>query len=154
MLTHNFAAHHFVHMCLQGSHFARNFLQPIKRHDANLRIFECNGIASVVIIDDAIQANDFACHLKACHLIPAIFGCYASFEKTRANGIQRREGFSVAKQRCSTFDFAAGCHNVINALQLLLTQADRHAEFAQIAVGTGYFDGWWSHVLKSPCVYE
>jgi hypothetical protein len=31
---------------------------------------------------------------------------------------------------------------IVNALQLLLVQAHGHAQFAQIAVGAGDFDGW------------
>ena len=67
----------------------------------------------MLIVHNAVEANDFACHLKACDLVSAIFGGQASFEKAGANGVKRRELFAVAKQGGAFFNFAAGGDQVV-----------------------------------------
>ncbi|MBN9341882.1 MAG: hypothetical protein J0H52_17640, partial [Comamonadaceae bacterium] len=75
------------------------------------------------------------------HLIASILGGYAGLEKTRADCVERGEGFAVAEQGAAPLDFAPCRNDVINALQLLVVQAHGHAQLSQIAIGTGNFDG-------------
>jgi len=45
----------------------------------------------------------------------------------------------------AAFDFAPCAHQVINAVQVGGAQIDRHAQFAQIAVGASDFETFWIH---------
>ena len=67
----------------------------------------------MLIVHNAVEANDFAGHLKASHLVSAIFGGQRCFEKAGANGVERGEFIAVAKQGGAFFDFAAGGHQVV-----------------------------------------
>jgi len=128
-------------MGLQSRHFARQLFDALKWHHADLGVFKGHGVASVAVVDDSVQANDFARHLKAGHLVAPIFRGDAGFEKTGANGKQRGERLAVAKQCAASFDLAAYRNDVIDALELLLIQPHRHAQLAQVAIGAGHFDG-------------
>jgi hypothetical protein len=132
-------------MVLQGIDFARQFFDAIEGHDAHFRIFEGDGVACVMIVDDAVEPNDFTGHLKTRNLVTPVFRSDAGLEKTGANGIERSEGLSVAKECGATLDLSSHGHDVINALQLLFVQTYGHAQFSQVAVGTGDFDGLRIH---------
>ena len=146
VFAHNLAAHDLVHMALQGCDFAREFFDAVKRHHADFGIFQCHGVTSVVVIDDAIQAYHLAGHLKSRNLVAPVFCGHAGFEKTGANGIKRRERLTIAKQRAPTLDLAPCGHDVINAFELIVIEAQWHAKLSQITVGAGDFDGLWGHV--------
>jgi hypothetical protein len=45
----------------------------------------------VVVVDDAVQPDDFAGHLKARHLVAPVLGGDAGLEEAGADGIERRE---------------------------------------------------------------
>jgi hypothetical protein len=130
MFTNNLSAHDFVDMVLECGDFARNFFNAVKGHDANFSIFQGHSIAAVTVVHDAIQANDFASHLKASHLVTAVFGRQASFEEACANGIQGGELIPIAEQVASPFDFASGGHHLVQLLKVGVRQAHGHAEFA------------------------
>jgi hypothetical protein len=95
----------------------------------------------VAIVDDAIQSDDLACHLKAGHLVAAIFGSKTGFEEACADGVEGCEFLAVGEQCGATFDLFAHSYQVIEAVEFVLGQAHRHAQFPQIAVGTGDIDG-------------
>ena len=95
----------------------------------------------MVVVNDAIQTNDFSSHLKSRHLIASILGGDAGFEKTCTDCVERGECFTVTEQCAASFDFAPCRDDVINALQLLVVQTHGHAQLSQIAIGTGNFDG-------------
>jgi hypothetical protein len=101
----------------------------------------------VVIIHDAVQADDFPSHLKASDLIAAIFGRDAGFEKTGPDSIERSKFFPVTEQGRSAFDFAARGHDLINTVKFFGVQPHGHAQFTKVAVGAGNFDGLGVHVL-------
>jgi hypothetical protein len=132
-------------MVLQCSHLARDFLDPVKGHDADLGVFQGDRVATVLVVHDAIQANDLARHLKARDLVAAVFGGQAGFEKSRANRIQRSELVPVGEQGGASFDFAPNGDQVVKSVQVMVVQAHGHAQLAQVAVGTGDFDGLWIH---------
>jgi hypothetical protein len=99
----------------------------------------------VQVADDAIQTHDFTRHLKARDLFAAVFQGDAGFEKAGANRIQRGETGTVVVEGIAAFDFAPCAHQVINAVQVGGAQIDRHAQFAQIAVGASDFETFWIH---------
>jgi hypothetical protein len=132
-------------MVLQGRDLAGQVLQLVEGHDADLGVLQGHGIAGVVVVDDAVQADDLAGHLEARDLVAAVLGGHAGLEEARADGIQRGEGFAVAKQQAAALDLAARGHDVVDALHLLGIQAHGHAQLAQVAVGTGCFDGLKVH---------
>jgi hypothetical protein len=84
--------------------------------------------------------------LKACNLIPTILRGNAGLEKSGPNGIEAGEFLTVAKKRCASFDLASGSNQFINAIKFLFAQINRHAEFPQITVRAGYFEGLRIHV--------
>jgi hypothetical protein len=100
----------------------------------------------MMVVDNAVQTHNLASHLKSCHLIATILGGHASLEEPGANGIQTGEFLTVAKKRCASFDLASGSNQVINAVKFLFAQVHRHAEFPQITVRAGYFEGLRVHV--------
>jgi hypothetical protein len=61
----------------------------------------------VLVIHNAIEANDFACHLETRDLVAPIFRRQAGFEETSANGIKRRKFVAIAEKGGASFDFAA-----------------------------------------------
>ncbi|MNV36651.1 hypothetical protein D3C71_1281390 [compost metagenome] len=128
-------------MVLQGGDFAGQLFDAVKRHDADFRVFQGHCIAGVVVIHDAIKADDLACHLKTRDLVTPVFGGHTCFEEAGSNGIERSEGFAVAEKGSTAFDLAANGNDLVNALQLFLAQPHRHAQLAQVAVGAGDFDG-------------
>jgi hypothetical protein len=99
----------------------------------------------VEVVDDAIQAHNFARHLETRNLVSAIFCRHAGFEKTGAYRIQGAELFAIAKKSLIAFDFATRTDQVINALKLWFAQPHGHAQFAHIAVAAGNFDSVWCH---------
>jgi hypothetical protein len=99
----------------------------------------------VLVVHDAIHANDFAGHLKARDLVSAVFGGQAGFEKSGANGVQRSELVAVGEQGGAAFDLAPNGDQVVQSVQVMVVQAHGHAQLAQVAVGTGDFDGLWIH---------
>jgi hypothetical protein len=101
---------------LQGRYFSRNFFNAVKGHDAHFGIFKGYSVAGVVIVHDAIQADDFTGHLKARDLVAAVFGGKAGFEKSGANGVEGRELFAIAEQGAATLNFAAGGHQIVKAI--------------------------------------
>lgn len=109
-------------MALQGCDFAREFFDAVKRHHADFGIFQCHGVTSVVVIDDAIRPITSCGHLKARNLVAPVFCGHAGFEKTGANGIKRRERLAIAKQRAPTLDLAPCGHDVINAFELVVVR--------------------------------
>ena len=145
VLAHDFTAHDLVNVVLQCRDFARQLFDAIERHDTHFGVFERDGIAGVVIVDDAIQSDDFTGHLKARDLIASVFRGDAGLEKPGTDGIERSERLAIAKQRTSPLDFSSYSHDFINPLQLLLVQTNGHAEFSQVAVGAGDFDGLRIH---------
>ncbi len=76
-----------------------------------------------MIVNNAIQANDFPRHLKAGDLVATVLGGDTGFEKSGANGVQRGEIFTVLKQHVATLDLAPGGDHLFNALHLLAVQA-------------------------------
>ncbi|MNT78018.1 hypothetical protein D3C72_2172110 [compost metagenome] len=94
-----------------------------------------------MVVHDAVEANDFARHLKARDLVAPVFGGDTGFEKPCANRVERGKGFAVVKQRAAPLDLAAHGNDVVDALQLVVVQANGHAQLAQVAVGAGDFDG-------------
>ena len=137
MLANDLAAHDLVHMVLQGVDLTRDFLDPVKRHDADFGIFQRHRITAVVVIDDPIEPDDFASHLKAGHLITPFLGGHAGFEKAGTNRIERGKGFTVAEQGTAALDFAPHRHHIVDALHLFAGQPHRQTQFAQVAVGAG-----------------
>jgi hypothetical protein len=61
----------------------------------------------VLIVHDAIEANDFACHLETRDLVAPIFRRKAGFEEASANGVKRRKFVAIAEKGGAPFDFAA-----------------------------------------------
>ncbi len=141
VLAHDLAAHDLVDVVLQGRDLARQLLDALEGHDAYLGVLQCDGVAGVVVADDAVEPDDLAGHLEARHLVAPVLGGHAGLEEARADGEERREGFAVAEQRAAALDLAARGDDVIDALQLLLVQAQRHAELAQVAVRACDLDG-------------
>ena len=146
VLTHDFAAHDFVHMVLQRIHLAGEFFDALEGHDAHFGIFQCHGVAGMVVIDDAVQTNDLASHLEAGDLVAPIFSRDTGLEEPRAYGKQRGEGFTVAEQGAAALDFPTHGHHVVNTSQLLIGESQRHAKLTQIAIGAGNLDGLRCHM--------
>jgi hypothetical protein len=78
--------------------------------------------------------------LKTCDLVTAILCGDACLEKASSDGEQGVEFVAMAEQVGAASYFAARGHYIIHPCHLTLTQPQRHAEFAQIAVGAGDFD--------------
>jgi hypothetical protein len=83
--------------------------------------------------------------LESGYLIATIFGGDAGFEKTGSNGVEIIEPVAVVVQRFTTLDFFSHTDNGINAIKVTFTQADGHAQFTHVAIGTGDFDGLMIH---------
>jgi len=105
----------------------------------------------VVVVDDAIQADDLASHLKAGDLITAVFGGQAGLEEASTDGVERSEFLAVGEQSGTTLDFAACGHQIIEAIDVVFRESHRHAQFTQIAVRTGDFDGLGIHIGDFHC---
>ena len=120
VFAHDFAAEDFVHMRLQGWHFARERLNAVKGHDADLGVFQRNGVAGVAVAHDAVQPDDFARHLKACDLVASVFSEDAGFEEAGAYGVERREGRAVVEQRRAALDLAARGHQLVELARFSL----------------------------------
>ena len=64
-------------------------LDPVERQYAYLRIFECDRLALVLFVADAVEAENFAGHVIAGDLLPTIFGEQQGLERTGADRIER-----------------------------------------------------------------
>lgn len=96
--THNLASHDSVDMVLQLLYQRRPLCDPIKRQQTNLGILKCDDIAAVVVIHDAVKAENFAGHPKARDLLSTKLQCRAGLEKTTAYSVKPSEIISVLKQ--------------------------------------------------------
>jgi hypothetical protein len=76
----------------------RPLCDPIKRQQTNLGILKCDDIAAVVVIHDAVKAENFAGHPKARDLLSTKLQCRAGLEKTTAYSVKPSEIISVLKQ--------------------------------------------------------
>ena len=63
-------------------------------------------------------------------------------------GVSRIVAQIGAIQVIATLDAAAGGYQVVEARQLVKAEAERQAQFAQVAVGAGNFDGVWGHARE------
>jgi hypothetical protein len=70
----------------------------------------------VLVIHNAIEANDFACHLETRDLVAPVFRRQASFEEASANGVKRRKFVAIAKKGAAAFDFTACGDQIVQAL--------------------------------------
>ena len=122
VLTHDFAAHDLVHMALHRRNVAREFFNAVKGHEADLGVFERNGVAGVVVAGNAVQAQHLAGHLKAGDLLVPVFGRHIGLEKPGANGKQVGEFFAVVKQQTAFFDLAPQVNHRINLVELVAVQ--------------------------------
>ena len=136
-------------MVLQCVDFARQFLDAVERHDADFSIFERHGIAGVVVIHNTVQTDDFAGHLKARDLVAPVLRRHAGLEEACAYGKQRGELLAIAKQRGASLDLAPYRHHIIDALELIVVQAHRHAQFTQIAVGARHLECLRRHMNRN-----
>ena len=75
----------------------------------------------MLVIDDTVQANDLASHLKTGDLVAPVFGVHAGLEKSGSDGIQRGELFSGVKQRCTALDRTPDGYEFINPFQFFDT---------------------------------
>jgi hypothetical protein len=91
----------------------------------------------MAVVADAVQAEQFAGHLKAGHLVAAIGRGYGGLEETGAHGIQRRERLAATKQRIAAVHRTPRADQIVQRLHVVLVQPDRKAQFAQIAVRAG-----------------
>jgi hypothetical protein len=148
VLAHDFAAHDLVHMVLQGIDFARQVFDLVKRHHTDFSVLQGDGITGVVVIDDAVQADDLAGHLEAGDLVATVFGGDTGLEEPGADRIQRGEVLTVAEKGCPALDLAPYRDDFIDLVQIGRGQAHRHAKLAQIAVRTGNFDGLGGHAAS------
>jgi len=146
MLAHDLSAHDLVHMRLEGGDLAREFLDAVKGHHADFGVFEGDRIAGVVVVDDAIEPDDLARHLKTGHLVTTIFGGQAGLEEAGAYGIQRGELLAIGEEGGASLDLAACGHQVVEPVHVLAAEPHGHAQLPQIAVGAGDFDGLSVHV--------
>lgn len=144
--SHDLPAHDAVYMLLQRADFAGNLFDPVEGHDADLRLFQRNGVAGVLLVGDAIEAHDLAGHLKAGDLITAVLGGLAGLEKPSSYYIQRGERLAVVKQGSTSLDTAALCDQLVDPPQFHLIEPDRHAQLTQTAVGASDFDGFSEHL--------
>jgi hypothetical protein len=99
----------------------------------------------MMVVHNAVQTYYFASHLKPGHLIPTILRRNARLEKPGANSIEACELLTIAEKGCATLYFSSGCDQIVNAIQFFFAEANRHAQFPQITVRTGYFDGLGVH---------
>ena len=106
MLAHNLTAHDFVNVALQRDHFSRELFHAIKRHHTDFSIFERHGVASVLVIHNAVQTNHLSRHLKPRDLVFPVFRDHAGFEKTGANGKKAGEFFTGSEKGAAPFDLA------------------------------------------------
>ena len=70
----------------------------------------------MLVIHNAIEANDFACHLETRDLVAPVFRRQASFEKASANGVKGCKFFAIAEKGGTPFDFAACGDQIVQAL--------------------------------------
>lgn len=116
-----------------------------KRHGTDLGVFQSHGIAGMVVVDDAIHANDFPRHLKPGNLIATVFRGDAGLEETSSDGIQIGESFTIVKKGLAAFDFAPGADHFIDPVELVLCESNRHTQFAHVAIGASDFDSLMIH---------
>ena len=145
VVAHDLAAHDLVHMVLQRAEFARERFDPVERHHADLGVFQRHGIAAVMVVDDAIHAEDLARHLETRDLVASIHRGHPGLEEARAHGIERGEAVAVVEQRAAALDTLARADHAIEPAHLVRIQAHGHAELAQVATGTGHFDAVYIH---------
>jgi hypothetical protein len=94
----------------------------------------------VAVGADAVEAQQLAGHLEARHLVAAVFRRDAGLEETRAHRVQRRKGVAHMEQRLSPGHGTARRHNVVKPLELLIGDADRQAQLAQVAARTRHLE--------------
>jgi hypothetical protein len=68
---------------------ARQLLDAVEGHDADLGVFQRHGVTGVAVVDDAVQPDDLAGHLEARDLVAPVLGGDAGLEEAGADGIQR-----------------------------------------------------------------
>ena len=91
---------------------------------------------------DAVQADQLACHVEAGDLLAAVLRHHRALEESEPHGVQRFESVAGAEQRVAPFDPLARRDQFVQSLDFLQRQADRKAQFAQVAVGAGNPQSW------------
>ena len=134
VLPDNFPAHDLVYMALQCVHLGRQLLNAVEGHHTDLSVFQGNRVATVAVADDAVESHDFPSHLKAGYLIAPILRCDAGLEEAGADRVQAGESVALAKQLGAPLDPAPARDQPVDLLQFFGAQAQRHAQFAQVAV--------------------
>ena len=122
-------------MVLQRVDFAGQLLNAIKRHDADLGIFQRHGVTGVVVIDDAVQSDHFAGHLEAGHLIAPVFGRDTGFEKSGADGVERSEFVAIVNSAVPRLILRRMATTSSIRSSSSWVQPHGHAQLPQIAVG-------------------
>jgi hypothetical protein len=78
-------------------------------------------------------------------LLAPIFERDTGFEEPRSNGEQRVKRSAIEVKRLTFGNFASCAHEGINARKVFVAEVNRHAQLAQVAVGTSDFDGLRVH---------
>ena len=99
----------------------------------------------MMVIDDAVQTNDFSRHLKAGNLITSILRGDACLEEASSDGVQIAEALAIVEEGFTSFDLAPGADHFVDSVEFILGQANRHTKLAHVAIGAGNFDGLMIH---------
>ena len=127
MFTRDLAAHDLEQLVLQATHFARELFEARVGNLAYLRIFQCDGVATVALVADAVEAKEFTTHLKTRHLVAPVFGQNACLKEAGPYDVQRIEGVATAKQQLATLEHSTRCHHLVDTIEVGRRQSDRQA---------------------------
>jgi hypothetical protein len=124
-----------VKLVLQAVHFTRQLFEFGVTDDAHLAVFERDGVAGMLFGADAVQTQNFACHLKSGNLLASILKEDVSLERTRPNGVNCLEGFAGAVKVVLSLDLASCADEFVQPIDLRFGHSEWQAQLQQITLG-------------------
>jgi len=119
-------------MAQQGRNLDKQFLQPGKRDLADFTVFECNGIALMLVGADGIHAEQLTIHLKTDDLPVAIEVGAVGFEMSHTYCIQRSEAVADTIQM-TVARYLAAADDLVEPLHIGFFQSHRQTQLMQAA---------------------
>ena len=135
VLAHDFHGKQLLEVLAHGEHVLRNFKKLVVRKDAHFRVFKCDQIARVDHAGQAVETDDVARHMKACDLFATVGTGDGALEKSQTDGIERIKAVARAIKRLTSAHALSGAHQLFKPFDFFEGEAERQAQFAQVAVG-------------------
>lgn len=139
MVGRDLAAHEPVELAHERRDILQERFELVERDEADLAVFERDGVAAVAIAADGIEPEDFAGHVEAVDLLVAGAGDLVGLEEARANGVQRFERVLHAIQVLPGAHVLPTRDGSVEPRQVARVHAERQAQLAQTARGADGF---------------